>query len=104
MDFTYPFDFVLAAVISLIISAVTLVLCRLSKTSPPKNYRRIVIVLVTLFAVAVSLRWSDWRNILLTRMGLLDLAFILAFSAVGGFVGTLPLLLARKRSRQGASL
>ncbi|HEY0104519.1 MAG TPA: hypothetical protein VGB91_00445 [Rhizomicrobium sp.] len=103
MDFTYPTALFLAAAASLSISVLTLVICMVSGSAPPKSYRRTVIVLVAVFVIAISLRWTDWRNILLRRMGLLDLAFILSFSAVGGFVGTLPLRLAGKWPRRGAS-
>jgi hypothetical protein len=101
MDFTYPLAAVLAAVLALFLSLVALLISGLSKRDVPRGYSTYIALLVVLFVAALSLRWSDWRNILLTTMGLLDLAYILAFSAVGTFIGTVPLwFFGKSRQRQ----
>ncbi len=97
MDFTYPTAFVLALLASLAIASVTVLICKLGKTEAPKSYRRYTILLVALFVIAVSLRWSEWRDILLTRFGLMDLGFVLLFTLGGAFLGTLPLKAVAKR-------
>jgi hypothetical protein len=67
-------------------------ICKIGKTTAPKSYRRWTILLVTLFVVWISYRWSEWRHILGTAMGILDLGFVLLFAFGGTFVGTLPLM------------
>lgn len=100
MDFTYPLSAVLALVLAFIISLIALLVSVLSKRSVPRGYNIYIALLVVLFVTAMALRWSDWRNILLTSRGLLDLAIILAFAAVGALIGTLPLWLFGKRRRE----
>jgi SNF family Na+-dependent transporter len=97
MDFTYPTAFVLAAMLSFLISLTALLISILSKRSVPRRYPAYITILIVFFVVAVSLRWSDWKNILLTAFGLMDLAIISAFAAMGALAGAFPIWLFGQR-------
>jgi hypothetical protein len=100
MDFTYPTDFIFGAFLSFAISMVALLVSVLSRRSIPRGYSNYIAVLVVIFCAAISLRWSDWRQILLTVFGLMDLGIILGFSAAGAFTGVIPLRLFGERRTQ----
>jgi hypothetical protein len=102
MDFTYPTAFVLALLSSLAIACITVLICKLGKTATPKGYRRYVALLVILFVIAISYRWSGWRAILLTGMGLMDLGFVSLFALGGAFLGTVPLRVVSKELPRAA--
>lgn len=96
MDHTYPTGLVLSAGLSLFISVLMVVTGFLAKRQTPRGYFIYIAFLVTVVVVAVSLRRSDWRRILLRVDGLRDLAYIFAL-IVGALAGTFPLWLSRRR-------
>ena len=101
MDFTYLTDFIIGAFLSFAISIVALFATVLVGRSVPRGYPIYIAILVVIFCAVISLRWSDWRQILLTSSGLMDLGIILAFSVAGAFLGVVPLRFFGERRFQG---
>lgn len=97
MDFTYIAALVIGAALAILLSCISLLVSFFAKSRIPHRYRTYIIIPVVIFAAAVSLRWTDWRTILFTTFGLIDLFIILAFAAFGGLLGTLPLRFFRRK-------
>jgi hypothetical protein len=97
MDFTYPTDLAIAAFISFALSLIALLVSLVARRSVPRGYAVYISGLVVVFCAAISLRWTDWRGILLTSFGLMDLGLILGFSAIGAVIGLVPLWLFGRR-------
>lgn len=101
MDFTNLIAFGLALISSLAISIATALGAFAIRKTPPSYYRRVVIILVGAAVMYLSMNWENWRLIFLTRLGLFDLAFILAFTIAGALLGTIPLAFLRKKKFPG---